>query len=119
MKILITCQKNSPDSLVDPRFGRSPWFAVVDVESDEVTFFDNAATAAGRQGAGIAAAKSAINLGVEYLLTGNCGPNAFKVLQAAGINVIVGIKGNIKEVVTGFRNYQYTPVAKPNVEGHW
>jgi predicted Fe-Mo cluster-binding NifX family protein len=119
MKILVTCKENNENCEIDPRFGRCLHFAVVDLESGEISFHDNSENASGRQGAGVGAAKLAADLGVEYLLTGNCGPKAFQVLEASGVKVVVGISGKLKEVVENFKNGKYSTIDKPNVEGHW
>ncbi len=84
MKIGISSTTGNEKALVDPRFGRCEAFAIIDTETSAIQFLDNAAkTAAG--GAGIAAAQQLLDAGVEAVCTGNLGPNAFRVLNEAGI----------------------------------
>jgi predicted Fe-Mo cluster-binding NifX family protein len=58
-------------------------------------------------------------LGVDAVLTGNCGPKAFQVLGAAGIAVHVNVTGTVAEAVREFTAGSPQPAAEPNVEGHW
>ena len=83
MKIAITSQGPSLDSLVDPRFGRAKHFILADTEADAFTAHDNAQNLNAPQGAGIQAAQTVARLGAEAVLTGHVGPKAFAVLKAA------------------------------------
>ena len=53
------------------------------------------------------------------VLTGNCGPKAFKVLQAANVKVIVGVKGKIMDAFKALLAGDLLPAEEANVEGHW
>ena len=84
MKIAISATGSTLDAEVDPRFGRCQYFIIADPQTMEFEVVDNSsAMAAG--GAGISAAQMIADKGVEAVLTGNCGPNAYQVLSAAGI----------------------------------
>ena len=48
-------------------------------------------------GAGISTAQTLINKGVQVVLSGNCGPNDYHTLSAAGVQVITGLTGKVKE----------------------
>ena len=89
MKLCITCQGTALESKVDERFGRAPYFLIVDRETKEFHAVRNAALTAGR-GAGVVAAQILSDLGVEALVTGIVGPNAFHALKAARIKVYEG-----------------------------
>ena len=113
MKIAITSTGTDMDSPVDPRFGRCPYLAIVDLESGqleaEANPFQNASG-----GAGVQAAQWVVEKGVGALLTGSCGPKATAVLEDADIRVINGISGGIREVVENFKHTPHdssTPVA--------
>lgn len=119
MRIAVTTQGNGLDSEVEPRFGRSPRFLVVDTSTMEAQVIENARNLDLAQGAGIQAAQSVLKHKPDAVLTGNCGPKAFQVLRAAGVQVIVGVKGRIRDAVQDFVAGRYRPAAEANVEGHW
>ena len=118
MKIAITATGPTLDAAVDPRFGRCPYFLVVDTETMSAEGIDNANAALG-SGAGIQSAQLMADRGVQAVLTGNCGPNAHATLSAAGIGVIVGCSGAVREVVEQFKAGGLAPAAEPNVTGHF
>lgn len=84
MKIAISCTGTNDTARTDPRFGRCEAFALADTETKSITYAQNAAQSAAG-GAGIAAAQQLIDAGAKAVLTGNLGPNAFRVLSEAGV----------------------------------
>lgn len=118
MKIAITSTGQGLESMVDPRFGRSPYLIYIDSESLEFEAVDNPGLLAGG-GAGIATAQAIAGKGVEAVLTGNCGPNAFRVLSAAGIKVVTGVSGRIRDVIQDYNDGKYNASTQPNVPGHF
>ena len=117
MKIAITATGPTLDAAVDPRFGRCPYFLIVETDSMSFEAVDNANQALG-QGAGIQSARLMVDKGVQYVQTGNCGPNAHQALSAAGIGVIVGCSGTAREVAEQFEAGQLKPADQPNVPAH-
>ena len=102
MKIAVSATSPSLDAEVDPRFGRCQCFIIVDPETMEFEAVENTNIAAGG-GAGIATAQMVAEKGVEVVLTGNCGPNAVRTLSAAGVEVIVGQSGTIRQAVEDYK----------------
>jgi predicted Fe-Mo cluster-binding NifX family protein len=119
MKIAISAERMTSDGPVDPRFGRAKHFALMDTETGECTFHDNAQNLNAPQGAGIQAAQAVAKLGAQVVLTGHVGPKAFATLQAAGIAVYTSVSGSVQEAIEQFKNGQLTPTTKADVEGHW
>jgi predicted Fe-Mo cluster-binding NifX family protein len=118
MKIAISAAGPNLESEVDPRFGRCQYFIIANPETMEFEAIENFnVMAAG--GAGIATAQMIAGKGVEAVLTGNCGPNAYQVLSAAGIKVITGVSGKVKDVVEGYRAGKFKVSDQANVPDHF
>jgi predicted Fe-Mo cluster-binding NifX family protein len=118
MKIAISATDRSLDAKVDPRFGRCTYFIVVDPETMEFEVIDNSgAMAAG--GAGVSAAQAVVDKNVQALLTGNCGPNAYQVLSSAGIQLITGVSGKIRDVAENYGSGKYQVSTQANVPDHF
>ncbi len=119
MKLAITSTGPDLSSDVDPRFGRAAYILVVDADTLAVEVIDNAANKDSFKGAGIQAAAAVSEKGADVLLTGFCGPNAFKTLDAAGIKVANDVSGTVESVVERFKAGEYSFSSAPNAEGHW
>ncbi len=118
MKICISASSASLDANVDPRFGRCPYFVIVDSETMKFNSISNDSINAAH-GAGIQAAQTVANIGVNVVITGNVGPNAFNVLSASGIKIVTGASGNIREAVEKYKKGQLKEVGNPTVGGHF
>jgi len=94
---------NDINAQVEPRFGRCPYFIIIETETMDVQAFDNKNIDL-QSGAGIQTASFIASQGVEAILTGNCGPKAMQVLNEAGINVFTGQSGTIMEAVQRYKN---------------
>jgi predicted Fe-Mo cluster-binding NifX family protein len=117
MKIAVTATGTGLDAPVDPRFGRAAYILVVDVDTLAVDVIDNDANVNAFKGAGIQAASSVSHKGASVLLTGYCGPNAFKTLSAAEIKVVQNVTGTVKEAVALFKSGKLEYSDAPNAEG--
>ncbi len=118
MKIAVTAKGKTLEDQVDPRFGRCPYFLVFETETLEVEPLENPNLTAGG-GAGIQSAQLMAEHDVKAVLTGNCGPNAHQTLTAAGIDVIVGVNGTIREAVEKFKSGTLSAAREPNVGSHF
>ncbi len=103
---------------MDPRFGRCPYFMIADSETMEFEAVPNIASGS-MSGAGIQAAQTVTSKGVEVLITGNVGPNAFQALSTAGIKVVTGAFGNVKEVIEKYKRGELKETNSPTVRGHF
>jgi predicted Fe-Mo cluster-binding NifX family protein len=112
MKLCISSEGPTLDSMVDPRFGRCRTFVFVDAETLAFEAVDNAGTGASG-GAGIQAGQLVASRGAGAVLTGNVGPNAFQTLQAGGIAIYTGVSGTVREAVEGFRKGLYKATGAP------
>lgn len=118
MKICISASANSLDAPVDPRFGRCPYFVIVDSETMQFEAIPNMASGV-MSGAGIQAAQTIANRDVEVLITGNVGPNAFQALSAAGIKIVTGASGTVRDVIERYKRGELKETGAPTVGGHF
>lgn len=119
MNILVTASEPSDQSPVDSRFGRAAYFIVFDAESGAFTAHENTQNLNAVQGAGIQAAQNAVERGAGVVITGHCGPKAFKVLEASQVKVVLAASGTAREMFDLYKAGKLTPVNSPDVEGHW
>ena len=103
MKIAISSTGPSPDAQVDLRFGRCRYFVLVDDKEESFEFLDNEAAALGSV-AGLQAAQMVADAGVKVAITGNIGPNAIKVLKAAGIKAYRCGPGTVRKALQKYQN---------------
>ena len=119
MKICITSTGPSLDSEMEPRFGRCQYFLFVDPETMALEALENPNIGASG-GAGIQSAQLVANKGVDALITGQVGPNAFTTLQAAGIKILTGASGKVREVLEKYKNNELSSFAQgPTVQAHF
>ena len=119
MKIAVTATGVDVDSQMDPRFGRAQYILILDGDGNLLEAVDNSVNANALKGAGIQAGKILADKKVDVLITGYCGPNAFRTLEAGGTRVIVDQSGTVKDVVERFRSNEVEYAEQPNVEAHW
>jgi len=113
MRIAISATGSTLEAEVDPRFGRCSYFIIVDLETKEFEVLDNTnAMAAG--GAGISTGQMIASKGVEAILTGNCGPNAYQVLSAAGLKVVTGVSGKVDDAIEEYKLGTFSVTQQPN-----
>ena len=118
MKLAISSAGKDLNAELDPRFGRCPYFILVDSDTMNFEAIDNS-SAMSSGGAGISAAQLIAGKGVNAVLTGSCGPNAFEALSGAGIKVITGLSGSVKDAVDKFKSGQLNPISQPDVDSHF
>ncbi|MDD4998426.1 MAG: NifB/NifX family molybdenum-iron cluster-binding protein [Syntrophales bacterium] len=118
MKIAVSSSGQTLDDSVDARFGRCAYFLIIDPDTSEFEPIQNPNIALGH-GAGIQSAQLLANKGVTVVLTGNCGPNAFQTFAAAGIQVITGVAGQVREAVRMYKSGAVAGASGPNVQGHF
>jgi predicted Fe-Mo cluster-binding NifX family protein len=118
MKVAISATAPSLDAEVDPRFGRCQYFIIVDPETMEFEAVENSSMMAAG-GAGISTAQMIAGKGVQVVLTGNCGPNAYQTLSAAGVQVISGVVGRIRDAAEAYKAGKLQTSAEPSVDAHF
>jgi predicted Fe-Mo cluster-binding NifX family protein len=117
LKVCLSSTADNLDGQLDPRFGRCAYLLIVDTDTLQFEAISNTASAA-TGGAGIQAAQTIINKKVKAVITGNIGPNAFKALSAAGIEVLIVAPEKIRDIIEKFQSGKLKNTAAPTVEGH-
>lgn len=115
----IAISSTGPDlnSQVDQRFGRCPYFVLVNKDGEYLKTLNNSAMDS-PQGAGISTAQLLVDNKVDTVLVGRIGPKAIQPLQSAGINIFSGISGTVKESVASFKNGNLSPLNQANSAAH-
>ncbi len=103
MKIAISSTEEGLESQVNARFGRCPYFVIVEIEDKKIKSEKTIKNTATAQfgGAGITAAQLIANEKVNAIITMNIGPRALGVFQQLSIEIYQG-SGKIKDVVQQF-----------------
>lgn len=119
MKLAFTSPGGDLESALVPSFGRAPAFLFLDEETGALSSLSNEQNLNATQGAGIQAAQTIVKAGAGALITGHCGPKAFRVLTAAGIKVYNTDATTVSEALTRYRAGQLSEAKSANIEGHW
>ena len=111
MKIAISSTGENLESAIDARFGRCPYFLIVEIEGKEiksVKAIENIA-AGQRGGAGITSAEIIAKEKVEAVITANLGPRAFSVFEQFGIKIYQG-QGKVGNAIEKFIKGELTEI---------
>jgi predicted Fe-Mo cluster-binding NifX family protein len=119
MKIAFSTSGSTLDSPLDTRFGRAPHFLIFDLDTETFQVVDNRQSLDSAQGAGIQSAETVARQGVKALVSGHCGPKAFRVLQAAGIRIFTSNAGTVRDALEQYRAGSLAEAGSADVEGHW
>lgn len=103
MKVAVSASGGSLEAPVNPRFGRCPYYLIIETETMEFEAVPNASMGA-PSGAGIGAAQIVAGKGVEAVLTGRVGPNAMAAFSRAGIKIVTGVQGSVRQALEAFKS---------------
>jgi predicted Fe-Mo cluster-binding NifX family protein len=119
MKIAFSTSGQGLDALLDSRFGRCARFVVYDLELHSLVQVENSQNLQAAQGAGIQAAEIVLNAGADVLVSGHCGPKAFKVLRAGGVRVYNAQVLPLVRLLEMYNAGLLSEALVADVEGHW
>jgi len=119
MKIAFSTSGADLSAPLDTRFGRAAKFLVYDTEAKTFTVADNSQNLNAAQGAGIQSAQNVAAAGAHALVSGHCGPKAFRVLAAAGIKVYAAAAPTVGAALELYLAGRLTALEAADVEGHW
>jgi predicted Fe-Mo cluster-binding NifX family protein len=114
MRIVVSAQGENLEAPASPVFGRCPIYLFVDTETMQFEAVPNPAMNQGG-GAGIQAAQFVVEHGARAVLTGNLGPNAFDVLEAASVPGYLVPEGTVRQAVEALKSGQVQPLGGANV----
>ena len=117
MRIVVSSEGNSLDAPASSVFGRCPLYLFIDTDTMEFEAAANPAMSQGG-GAGIQAAQFVVNRGAQAVLTGNLGPNALEVLQAAGVLGYLVPEGTVGQAVAAYQAGKLAPLGEASVSAH-
>ena len=115
MKLCVSSFGKELNSKVDERFGRAAYFIFIDTETEYIQARSNTSQSSGR-GAGIGTAQIVSDEGVDAILTGVVGPNAFEALKASGIRIYEGASNldTVREALERFKKGEFKEALKPS-----
>jgi predicted Fe-Mo cluster-binding NifX family protein len=119
LKLAVTASGPEENSEVDARFGRAPYLIVADVDTGRLTVVDNLESRDLEQGAGIQAAQKVIDHGAKAVITGHCGPKAFRALSAAGVAVYPGAEGTVAHMLEKYARGELKKAEGADVLEQW
>lgn len=119
MKVAISSDGKTLDAMVDQRFGRAKNFIIFDTDTKQVDVVENTQNLQAAQGAGVQSGQTIVSSGAKILITGNCGPKAFMVLNQAAIKIYIGANGTIQNAIDDMLSGKLKAAGSPNVQGHW
>ena len=119
MRLALSTPGDDIKAPLDSRFGRAPKFLIYDLDSGTWEVVNNQQNLNAAQGAGIQAAETIARLGVEALVTGHCGPKAFRVLTAAGIATYHTDAPTVAAAIEQYRSGKLSEAKSADVQGHW
>ncbi len=124
-KYLIAVSSSPPgglDAIVDGRFGRCPFFTLVEVIAGKIKLLEviqnGGMNAMG--GAGMQAAQLIGNKKANVVITGHLGPNAYTALSSLCMKMIVGAIGmSVEQAVEGFLSGALKETTQATVQSHF
>ena len=118
MKVLIAANSSTLDSPVAKRFGHAPYYLVVNTVTMQVQVIDNGE----HDDETHAIIPHMVGQGVEVFITGNIGPNAFKLIQALKRQVALARRMSAGEALgrlqRGELDILSAPTLKRSVHNH-
>ena len=118
-KIAVSSTGQTIEDNVDARFGRCPYFLIVEIEGKKIKHVKAIENIAAQQagGAGPTAAQIVADQGVKAIISVNFGPRAFDVFNQLGIKTFIG-QGKIKDVIQQFIDGKLKEITTPTGPMH-
>ena len=114
MKIAVASKGKILSSRVDDRFGRCPYFLIVDTTSRVTETIENPGQSE-KNAAGIRACQILIAEDIDAVVVKNIGHNALVTLTGAGMDVYTVASGTVSAAVEQVKRGELTAVERPTV----
>jgi len=114
MKIAVASTGKTISSRVDDRFGRCPYFLVVDTTSRATETIENPGQGE-KNAAGIRACQMLIAEDIDAIVVKNIGHNAHVTLTGAGMDVYTVVSGTVRAAVEQVKRGKLSPLERPTV----
>ncbi len=111
MIIAITSTGNKLNSNIDSRFGRTKFIIIYNTEKFNFKAHNNNLNLN-------QTAQNIIEYGADILITGNCGPKAFKVLKTGNINIFSSPISTVEDAIKAYIDNKLEELDNSNIEGH-
>ena len=118
MKIAVASSGRWIESEVDPHAGRAACFIVYDTEDESHEVVENWRNERLPHWAGSSAMQALVDAGADAFVVRKIGPNAFRVVSEAAIDVYVAAEGRIVEAIRSLREGKLEKLDAPNCQGH-
>ena len=121
MKVAVSAVSEDIKQPVNLVFGRCPGYVIAEIDGKKVKetkFVQNPGISTG-MGAGIAAAQAVASQGVQAVISGNVGPNAFMVLKQSEIKVYRVVDLTVEQALQQFAEGKLEEVKDSTATGHF
>lgn len=117
MKVAISSSGTDKEASVDERFGRCPYFIIVDTDEMEFESMENEHTSKAH-GVGPQVVQTLSEMNIDAVITGNVGPNAHRTLTSANIEVYKAT-GKVSDAVQKLKDGKLEDLEGKTVQGHF
>lgn len=116
MKVAISASGEGKEASIDERFGRCPYFVVVDTEEMDFKTIENE-HADESHGVAPQVVQTLSEMDIKAVITGNIGPNGYETLESAGMKAYRG-SGEISKAVEELKQGDLEEIENETVRGH-
>ena len=110
MKIVISSTGRNIESNIDAKFGRAPFFLIMDTTTKEVKVIENKARDR-PSGVGITAVNTVEKEGIDAVITADIGPLAFETFEQSGVKIYKA-EGKINDAIRLFEEGKLSEITK-------
>ena len=114
MKIALASKGKTISSRIDDRFGRCPYFLVLDTQSMTIETIENPGLKE-KNAAGIRACRMLIDNDIDAVVVKNIGHNSLVTLTGAGMDVYTVASGTVSAAIKKVKRGELTATERPTV----